>query len=43
MVDESYNGRNGWVIGDDTPYNNDHHQDDATAKCETLEEIITLL
>ena len=43
--DEGYNGRNGWVIGDDTPYNNDHHQDDADSKSlyETLErEIIPL-
>lgn len=42
---EGYNGQNGWVIGDDTPYENEHHQDDADSKSlyETLErEIIPL-
>ena len=42
---EGYNGKNGWVIGDDTPYHNEHHQDDADSKSlyETLErEIIPL-
>jgi len=43
--DEGYNGKNGWVIGDDTPYVNDAHQDDADSRSlyETLErEIIPL-
>lgn len=26
---EGYNGRNGWVIGDDTPYDSEEQQDDA--------------
>lgn len=42
---EGYNGRNGWVIGDDTQYRNEHHQDDADSKSlyDTLErEIIPL-
>ncbi len=42
---EGYNGVNGWVIGDDTPYENEQHQDDADSKSlyETLErEIIPL-
>lgn len=42
---EGYNGKNGWVIGDDTPYDNEGHQDDADSKSlyETLErEIIPL-
>lgn len=42
---EGYNGTNGWVIGDDTPYYNEHHQDDADSRSlyETLErEIIPL-
>jgi len=42
---EGYNGKNGWVIGDDTPYSNEHHQDDADSKSlyEILErEIIPL-
>jgi len=29
---EGYNGQNGWVIGDDTPYDNEQHQDDADSK-----------
>lgn len=29
---EGYNGTNGWVIGDDTPYDNEQHQDDADSK-----------
>lgn len=42
---EGYNGKNGWVIGDDTPYANEQHQDDADSKSlyEILErEIIPL-
>lgn len=35
---EGYNGKNGWVIGDDTPYTNEHHQDDADSK--SLYEIL---
>ena len=39
---EGYNGKNGWVIGDDTPYDNEEHQDDADSKSlyETLERDI---
>lgn len=39
---EGYNGNNGWVIGDDTPYENEQHQDDADSKSlyETLERDI---
>lgn len=29
---EGYNGENGWVIGDDTPYNNEEQQDDADSQ-----------
>lgn len=29
---EGYNGSNGWVIGDDTPYDNEHFQDDADSQ-----------
>lgn len=29
---EGYNGKNGWVIGDDTPYDNEHYQDDADSQ-----------
>ncbi len=29
---EGYNGHNGWVIGDDTPYDNEQHQDDSDSK-----------
>lgn len=42
---EGFNGKNGWVIGDDTPYENEQHQDDADSKSlyETLErEILPL-
>ena len=35
---EGYNGSNGWVIGDDTHYDNDHQQDDADSK--SLYEIL---
>lgn len=39
---EGYNGTNGWVIGDDTPYGNEQQQDDADSKSiyETLERDI---
>ena len=39
---EGHNGKNGWVIGDDTPYDNEQHQDDADSKSiyETLEKEI---
>lgn len=39
---EGYNGLNGWVIGDDTPYENEHNQDDADSRSlyETLERDI---
>lgn len=39
---EGYNGTNGWVIGDDTPYDNEQQQDDADSKAlyETLERDI---
>jgi starch phosphorylase len=39
---EGFNGKNGWVIGDDTPYDNEQHQDDADSKSiyETLEKEI---
>jgi starch phosphorylase len=39
---EGYNGKNGWIIGDDTEYDNEHQQDDADSKsiCETLEKEI---
>lgn len=42
---EGYNGMNGWIIGDDTPFDNEQHQDDYDSKSlyETLEhEIIPL-
>ncbi|HHW23728.1 MAG TPA: glycosyltransferase family 1 protein [Clostridiaceae bacterium] len=42
---EGYNGMNGWVIGDDTPFENEQHQDDSDSKSlyDTLErEIIPL-
>ncbi len=42
---EGYNGHNGWIIGDDTQYDNEQQQDDADSKSiyETLEkEIIPL-
>jgi len=29
---EGYNGKNGWVIGDDTPYESEEQQDDADSK-----------
>ncbi len=29
---EGYNGKNGWVIGDNTLYDNEHHQDDADSQ-----------
>ena len=29
---EGYNGKNGWVIGDGTPYENEEQQDDADSK-----------
>ncbi len=29
---EGYNGENGWVIGDDTPYNDEEQQDDADSQ-----------
>jgi starch phosphorylase len=29
---EGFNGKNGWVIGDDTPYDNEHYQDDADSQ-----------
>ncbi|HBR03919.1 MAG TPA: alpha-glucan phosphorylase [Ruminiclostridium sp.] len=29
---EGYNGSNGWAIGDDTPYDNEHQQDDSDSK-----------
>ncbi|MCX7773122.1 MAG: alpha-glucan family phosphorylase, partial [Clostridia bacterium] len=39
---EAYNGTNGWIIGDDTPYDNEQHQDEADSKSlyETLERDI---
>lgn len=39
---EGYNGINGWAIGDDTPYESEHQQDDADSKSlyETLEKDI---
>ncbi|MCX7745603.1 MAG: alpha-glucan family phosphorylase [Clostridia bacterium] len=29
---EGYNGKNGWAIGDDTYYDNEHHQDNADSE-----------
>lgn len=29
---EGYNGKNGWVINDDTTYDNEHYQDDADSQ-----------
>lgn len=29
---EGFNGKNGWVIGDDTPYDNENYQDDADSQ-----------
>lgn len=29
---EGYNGKNGWVIGDEIPYESEHHQDDADSR-----------
>lgn len=29
---EGYNGNNGWAIGDDTPYENEHYQDNADSQ-----------
>lgn len=29
---EGFNGKNGWVIGDDTQYENEHYQDDADSQ-----------
>lgn len=29
---EGFQGNNGWVIGDDTPYDNEHYQDDADSQ-----------
>jgi starch phosphorylase len=42
---EGYNGTNGWAMGDDTPYFNEQHQDDADSKSlyEILERDITPL
>jgi glycogen phosphorylase len=39
---EGYNGRNGWSIGDDTFYDNEHYQDNADSESiyETLESHI---
>jgi len=42
---EGYNGMNGWIIGDDTPFDNEQHQDDSDSKSlyEALErEIVPL-
>lgn len=39
---EGYNGKNGWSIGDDTFYDNEHYQDNADSESiyNTLEKII---
>lgn len=39
---EGYNGRNGWVIGDDTHYENEQYQDDADSQSlySLLEDVI---
>jgi len=42
---EGYNGRNGWVIGDGTPYENEDRQDDADSRslyCLLEKQIIPL-
>lgn len=39
---EGYNGKNGWIIGDETPYDNEYYQDNADSEFiyETLEKQI---
>lgn len=39
---EGYNGSNGWIIGDETSFNNEYHQDNADSKSiyNTLEQHI---